>query len=316
VTIPHEPAEYVVVVATDAEAAMRFFGRSDRPVNLGPPANPERYKPGARRWGFRRVAPDREAANAAVIAKVRKLLALADDAGATEGEATNAAAAAQRLIELHRLDVATLEAGEGDAPPLPEETIVNEPLIEGGAPTAKRIVSWRGQLTGGIAKSNGCRHYWHVESGKGVHLRIVGPASRLASVRYLYAYLSHEIDRLGTEAARGNGRAYGNAWRLGCAQRVSERLRESVKAARVEARTRAKADSGAALARLDNALARIESDEQRVLEALRKLRLVNSPTKVGSASGYEAGKAAGNRIQLGGHAALGRGAAGKIGRGQ
>jgi hypothetical protein len=42
---------YMRVVSMDAESAMSFAGISARPVDLGP-ADPERYRDGARVWGF------------------------------------------------------------------------------------------------------------------------------------------------------------------------------------------------------------------------------------------------------------------------
>lgn len=40
------------VVSMSAEAAKAFVGRTDEPVDLGPPPHPEKYKDGARVWGF------------------------------------------------------------------------------------------------------------------------------------------------------------------------------------------------------------------------------------------------------------------------
>ncbi len=42
---------YMRVVSLDAESAMSFAGINKRPVDLGP-ADPDRYKDGARVWGF------------------------------------------------------------------------------------------------------------------------------------------------------------------------------------------------------------------------------------------------------------------------
>jgi hypothetical protein len=51
VQIEHD--EYLSVIAMSAEAAKRFFGRTDDPVDLGPAPQPERHKKGARVWGFK-----------------------------------------------------------------------------------------------------------------------------------------------------------------------------------------------------------------------------------------------------------------------
>lgn len=43
---------YLRVVAMDAEGAKRTFGFNQEPVDLGLPSRPERYRDGARVWGF------------------------------------------------------------------------------------------------------------------------------------------------------------------------------------------------------------------------------------------------------------------------
>ena len=52
-----ERDEYLRVVSMSAESAKAFFGRDDDPVDLGPPRDAGRYKPGARVWGFSRLMP-------------------------------------------------------------------------------------------------------------------------------------------------------------------------------------------------------------------------------------------------------------------
>jgi hypothetical protein len=42
------------VVTMSADAARAFFGFTDEPIDLGPPHDPERYKPGARVFLFPR----------------------------------------------------------------------------------------------------------------------------------------------------------------------------------------------------------------------------------------------------------------------
>lgn len=49
-----EHDRYLRIISMDAESAKIFAGRSDKPVYLGQ-ADPERYKFGARVYGFRGV---------------------------------------------------------------------------------------------------------------------------------------------------------------------------------------------------------------------------------------------------------------------
>lgn len=314
-----EHDRYMVVVATDASAAMRFAMRDDVPADLGPPADPARYKPGARRWGFPRREPSRPAPAASpptdrLLARVRKLLTLAGDRGATEGEASNAAAAAQRLIEEHRLDAALLDAGPADEPHVEEPIGIDVDPID----RLKSRVAWRGSLASGIAEANGCKIYWQ----DGREIRCIGAPSRVAVVRTLYAWLSREVDRLGSEAARGRGRAYGHAWRVGCAERLAERLAEAAKQGQAEARASAEARAAGsehALVCVQRALARLDhvSERERVdawQRANKKLK-AGRRTFVRSPDGYSAGRAAGDRVRFDGHVALGRGTLGNVGSG-
>ena len=54
----YEREDYVQCVAMDARSALRFFGWDDgRAVDAGP-ADPARYKPGARVWHVYQTAAD------------------------------------------------------------------------------------------------------------------------------------------------------------------------------------------------------------------------------------------------------------------
>jgi hypothetical protein len=134
----------------------------------------------------------------------------------------------------------------------------------------------------------------------------------------MFAWLVREVDRLGAEAAKGRGRSYGHAWRVGCAARLSERLREAARDGLREARERA-TSRGVAIVRVEAALARLDASTElaRVDGWMKRSvgRLRSSRSSPVQSDGYRDGKAAGDRIRLTGHAALGRGVAGKLGGG-
>jgi hypothetical protein len=293
----------VIIAALTAEAAMRLAQRSDRPTDLGPATNPQRAAQGWRRWGWDAAPAPRSTSHDEVLAKVRKLLALAGNGAATEGEATNAAAAAQRLIAQHRLDVALLDDAT-DSKPEPASGS-HEPLERG-----QKAVHWRGILAEGVAVANGCQVYWN----RG-NLMIVGAPSDVASVRHLYTWLAREIDRLGADAALGRGRSYGRSWRMGCASRVVERIEEAAAAGKAEAKATA-IEAGAALARVDSAIAKVDA-RMRATEAWlsRHVKLKRATTAPVNGDALRDGRAAGDRIKLSGHTALGRGSTGQLGGG-
>jgi hypothetical protein len=250
----------------------------------------------------------------AILATVRRLHRLAGDPGATEGEAAAAAAAAARLIERHRLDVASLGSGEDEAP----APVVEAPEIDAHPLDAARVrIAWRGILAGAVARSQGCRVWW-----SGPRLHVAGTPSRVQACRSLYAWLAREIDSLGTHAARGHGRSYGHAWRVGCATRIGERLRAAAAAGAPEAATRARAEAYArggegALVRVEARIATLAGDAARTDDLVRArvgpLRPGRTAT-VRSASGWQDGHAAGDRMRLDARASLGSGGGGTLPR--
>lgn len=143
-----------------------------------------------------------------ILDKIRKLLALSKSASANEAAA--AAAVAQRLMQEHRIAEAELETGE------PTETaqLSADPIDTFG----KRSVYWKEQLCGGLLRLHGCKG-WKETTWTGNtcvrRLQIVGRASDVANVRYLYAWLTSEIERLAQRDTKGRGAKYGASYRSG-----------------------------------------------------------------------------------------------------
>jgi len=238
-----------------------------------------------------------------LLDKVKKLLRLAERTN-SEGEAAAAAAAAQKLIERHKLDVAALDLSEAHEAPVeaPEKATLD------GAEGRRNKCAWRGSLASGIARANACRVYW-----TGPRLQIVGAPSDVATVRYMYAYLVREIDRLAE--TKSGGKAWLHAWRMGAVATVSQRLREAREEARREARAEAQASGagGAAIVRVNAGIARIERAESAVEAVMAAMKMrKGSTTKVRSWGAYEQGRADGATIRIAAGAALGAGAVGRI----
>lgn len=236
-----------------------------------------------------------------LLRKVRDLLKLASRGG-TEHEATAAAAAAQRLMETHGIDSAMLDTGDAPAP----ETVgvAKDPLDV-------KSSAWKRQLAARLARANRCKLY---RIGK--ELMIIGSPTRCASVRYLYAYLTREIESLAKREAYGHGRAYVHAWRIGCAARVGERVVAASAEARDQGLARAYARGGeGAIVRVSSHLATQEAEERSAAAIHQNIvkgsRAPRGP-RVTSRDGYTDGKEAGNRVHLGSGPALGAGGAGQL----
>lgn len=220
-----------------------------------------------------------------VMRKVRALHRLSTDSGATEHEAAAAASAAQRLIEQHHLDVAELEV----------EGTENQQAVElhpDPLDVMARRCGWRELLAGSIARANNCCAIW-----RGPRLLLIGTASRVSACRYLYAWLSREVDRLGTRAAVGRGRGYGYGYRVGCAARLGTRLQSAAGEARSGASSHAIVRVDGERAALDALLAGMNtapprkidtSDRQAALDGARaaeSIRLDSGPALPGAPAG-------------------------------
>lgn len=237
-----------------------------------------------------------------IIDRIKKLLSLSKSSN--EHEAAQAAALAADLMLSNEIEEAALCEPE-DAP----EDVGADTLDELG----KQRTPWKGTLAHCLTQSAGCRSYTSRRTGQ-VTIQIVGQPSKVATVRYMYAYLVGEINRLADSAFREehaecsrsgvpapSARAWKNAFRLGAAGVIGNR----VMAQRKETHAKAKA-SGAG-----TSLAVIETAEKAVEQYVRRTvgRLGSSPRpQFSSRSGYGAGAAAGQNVSLGGGRGLGAGA--------
>ena len=211
-------------------------------------------------------------ANAAVMAKISKLLALAKSANVNE--AANAAAAAQRLMDEHRRAAADLAASTPTA-----AGGIGESSFDGRLDG--KLVAWRCHLATVIANHNGAI----ILLRRGL-LVIVGTPDDVGISRYLFDYLTREIDRLTASHARRKGRAYANSFRIGCVHTIKLRLdTERAKAVRASATT------ALVIAGADKARAWFERTANRKITT-RAVGTTSDPT------GLVAGMAAAHTITL------------------
>lgn len=281
-----------------------------------------------------------------VLDRVRKMLSLAEHTD-NEAEAALAAGRAAKLMEEHQLSEALVRLDDPQAKP---EPILRDARLEPDAPMANRKrVAWKEAISGAVAKDLGVREfYWHQSYWTGNSHRTVadvrgfGRETAIQTWRYTCEYLWRTIDELADQAWRNEGddepaigtvRAWKNAFRAGCAQRVATRIYINRKAEHEAA----KAHRDAVLATLDEAalrestqnmpepgydatarelmaLALIERDQAEVNAEYAVKRATFSRGAVAnigstsSADGYTAGWRAGDRVQIGGkRAALGAG---------
>lgn len=157
------------------------------------------------------------------ISKAAKLLRLAQSSN--QHEAAAAAAKAQEIIDRYKLTLDPAQLDEATAtipnsqPEEPIQSFGHDPLTTKG-----RADRWQCWLLMGIAKVNQCKVY--LSDG---NLALIGRASDVQGCRYIFAWLSGEVDRLAAKDCAGCGRTYWNNYRIGAVETISRRLAEQQK---------------------------------------------------------------------------------------
>ncbi len=189
-----------------------------------------------------------------ILDRVRKLLQLAQSDNVNE--AANAAAQAQALMSKHAIETASLET-----PAIKDEQIA-EHEIQATEKTKKE--AWKSSLSVALCEVNNLKYYNYRSRG-GFKYMCIGRDSDVQIVRYMFAYLTSEIERLCKKAAADNGspgKTWCNNFKWGAASEINKRLRESHKNAIASMRREANAadtlGNGVGLMRINNALMKLE----------------------------------------------------------
>jgi hypothetical protein len=158
----------------------------------------------------------------AVIFRIQKLLALANDKGATEAEANLAMEKAQAIMSEHNLTMATIAAtGEKGQESRTKEGLDGQALFD-----------YQRDLMNAIAATNYCYVsvlYKHTRRGsRGAGYRLIGTESNVASAKIMFEYLMQTINRLVMQEINNDYRQrmsrYAISWCTGCASRLRERI--------------------------------------------------------------------------------------------
>lgn len=210
----------------------------------------------------------------AVIEKIRKLRALSMSTNANE--AANAAAAADRLIHEHRLSEAELEASgeDGEAPEYGGELF-----------SESRRTVWRWQLANLL-----CGQYdvasWRRRDERGMNYQMVGRASDVQTVRYMFGWLSREVRDIAASKP-GLPRA---AFCRGIVMGIAVKFAEQNKA------RKAAEPSGAAIV----LASRADAAEAKRVEITGELKAARAHRPVADADAFYAGVREGAKIDISG----------------
>ena len=220
------------------------------------------------------------AAEDRIIDKIKKLLALAQDDGATEGERDNALRMAHAFLAKHNLSMASLEEPEEERQRIHEEFY--------GRPWAKTVAH-------SVAKLFFCKYYI-MSSGKKnmIHHYFVGKESNsitaLGMARYLVDSIRKEAAR--QMRARGETIAWRRSFATGAANRIQSRVWDIQQAANQQ-----KGSMGTGLV-----LADVYKMELEANEAWLKAQGTELTTSKGrgkrAGDGYHEGSTYGNSLGL------------------
>lgn len=158
--------------------------------------------------------------NGDVLERIRKLLALAADSGATEHEAALALARAQALLRKHDLEIADIERLTGK----PKATVTEQ--REPRTTTHLREVS----LAAVISRANRCRLLKDRDT-----LYFIGREANIEATKLALRWISQQLLQAHGRAVAGRRIDSGVAARVafleGAVSRVAQRLREAQQAA-------------------------------------------------------------------------------------
>ena len=240
--------------------------------------------------------------------------------GGTPEESVLAAAKAQEIIDRYKLDVSGLDfdAQEKERDDEPVKDFGYEDPLDNISHKRYGIVI-AVKLASVVARINQCRivyrNHQDVYGGKvrtvSAAIKIIGRASDVSAVRYLYSYYKNEIERLAKLHTAGHSQTYYCHFCFGACDTLSERLNKSQAETAVSKREEL-AQNPMALVRLNSAIAKIEKRRQDVDAFVKaKLNLKGggyNPQAV--TGGCEAGRNAGHSIRLtGARSSLGNGRA-------
>lgn len=229
-----------------------------------------------------------------MIEKVRALLALASDDGATEAEASLAAERAQEIMLKHGIDIAQVAMSSGQAKKVGADAMYHECDVK----------PWSVTLASGVARSVGGmivireNHRGIKPDGSwgNVHggFTFICPAGTATMASELFSWLHIKLSLISTTEMRNreetwiHGRQWRRSWLTGAANRISFRLAKQYRDAQESA------DTGSALVLMRDAV------KDKLNEMFPK-RGSYSPSRTSLHSGaYQQGTEAGSSMDLGG----------------
>ncbi len=254
----------------------------------------------------------------AILEKIRKLMALAEDSGATENESSTAFMMARRLMMQHHIE--DFSSIKGSNARISVYEIVEQSYTIMTGPSG-----WRDTILSACINKLNCRHFYYSKAGPSCTvngesekvLNLIGAKEDIALATAMYEWLCEQVARL---AGRGwmedeikymmeNGKErkankrsrdkWLEDFKAGCATRIYWRITQEQKEDSAEI------------------MAMVVSRDVELTDYMKKFKLTNGAvTRYQHGEGYDKGYEAGARISLGTKPGQVGGAKGLIGDGQ
>lgn len=234
------------------------------------------------------------------ISKAMKLLAKGNDKATSPEEAALFLSKAQEIIDAYKLDVNDFnhdqEQAKDDNEPIKDFGFA-DPLDDVKYGQYREV--WTRRLGFILASHNSCRTVYAKKADKGVMIKIIGRASDVTLVRYLYGFFKRQVEELAKEGCAGHSSAFRGQFCMGVIDTLYNKLEAVRKAQFSEAQAGAKNDM--ALVRVNNAIEKFQKRDNAVAAWMKqnvstsKGRGYNPQTETG---GRRQGQIAGEKLRM------------------
>lgn len=224
----------------------------------------------------------------AVMRRVRKLLAIAEDSRADSNEAAAAARMAESVMRKYQIEhaevlMASLNAGKDD---IFAEAFVSGALKEDGR--AESVKAWASWLAVGVANLNDCqaRFAWTPELGK--CLRFTGYAADVQISQYMYEFIVRAMISAANQYRKDTvcNRAEANSFRQGYIVACYNQLK------------RALADKKQEMAQQSTSRALVLVKSQAVAKHFGEVTYSKGKTRSRQGDAYQDGKEQGSKLDV------------------
>lgn len=176
-----------------------------------------------------------------IIEKIKKLLALAQDKGATAGEAANAARQAEAMLRKYNVEMSDVIAKELNNPDNLSWGFVRSNMFKNNKAYIKKVQDWPQWVAVPCAELYDCHVSMRVVKNEGHVMAFFGYKTDVEVCCWVYEYLLDCIRKASLALTEGDAlyagatlRAYRVDFRKGMSMEIGQRLRQAVEHKRAQ----------------------------------------------------------------------------------